>query len=473
MAFLNKQGLEHLWDNIIYKLSEKADKEYVDNAVANVGGGGGGATPDWDQNDSAANDYIKNRPFYEENTLVEMVSNLTTEDYNNENHPLCNFVPDNKYKVIWNDKVYDNLICYKSESYNVIGGDGYPFYIDDDGGNGLYIQDREGDGNFVVSVYLDEIVIHKLDTKYISNDVQGDWNQGDASALSYIKNKPFGLFLGKMIKVCCDVTVLAEELSEYAPGIYTTPGYIHAGDFYLGDFTYEVIIDGVSYYTQAVDGYSNYDYLGSSDFLSNPNESEFPFLIYKDGSGYLLMYLANEGPHTVKIIAYEGGYEFKQLDEKFIPDTIARKSDISENAGGVSSWNDLTDKPFEDAPETIVWDGDTTGRDMYSANYRVADYVEADWFDGAIITFASGGTMSVSKDLIWIVDDKYGTGFNFQDIIFGNKTEIDGHVGIYVDRNVRSIVFQPKTLDDKFIPDTIARMSDIQAMIGNAIGGSY
>lgn len=56
-----------------------------------------------------------------------------------------------------------------------------------------------------------------------------------------------------------------------------------------------------------------------------------------------------------------GSTTIKTLDEKFIPDTIARKSDIvSSGNGGAVSWNDLTDKPFGGDETTIEWDGVVT-----------------------------------------------------------------------------------------------------------------
>lgn len=52
-----------------------------------------------------------------------------------------------------------------------------------------------------------------------------------------------------------------------------------------------------------------------------------------------------------------GSTIIKTLDEKFIPDTIARVSDIPQ--GGVTSWNDLANKPFNEngIGDIIEWDG--------------------------------------------------------------------------------------------------------------------
>ena len=125
----------------------------------------------WDQNDPTADDYIKNRPFYSEGAKeIEIVSNFTVEDYENGNLPSCNFVAGNKYKVVWNGDVYDNIICYTDGECNILGGsDEYPFYIDDDGGNSIYIGDA--DNGFIVSIYETREVVHKLDKKYLPDTV--------------------------------------------------------------------------------------------------------------------------------------------------------------------------------------------------------------------------------------------------------------------------------------------------------------
>lgn len=53
------------------------------------------------------------------------------------------------------------------------------------------------------------------------------------------------------------------------------------------------------------------------------------------------------------------------------------KAAESAGSGGVSSWNDLTDKPFgeEKAFEPIVWDGSTDGLETFNMFIRIADYI--------------------------------------------------------------------------------------------------
>ena len=127
----------------------------------------------WEQNDSSAEDYIKNRPFYTEAEEIYLVDKLTSADYFDGHYPACTFVVGQRYNILWNDTLYKNLECYEDDGWRIIGGnsgpDGktYPFYIDDDGGNNLYI---ESDENFIVSIMIPE-VIHRIDKKYLPEDI--------------------------------------------------------------------------------------------------------------------------------------------------------------------------------------------------------------------------------------------------------------------------------------------------------------
>lgn len=111
--------------------------------------------------------YLENRTHWEENTTIIHVENLTKTMLENGKAPGCNFVPGNAYSVLWNGVLYDNLVCYTDGEFNIIGSEllGCPFYIDDDGGNGLYIEAE--DENWTVSIYEKSNIIHKLDEKYL------------------------------------------------------------------------------------------------------------------------------------------------------------------------------------------------------------------------------------------------------------------------------------------------------------------
>ena len=139
----------------------------------------------WNQNDPTTDDYIKNRPFYSEVSIVTLVDNLTAEDYNNGNAPSCNFVPEQSYNVTWNGVLYENLVCYYDE-YNIVASDknGCPFYIDD-GGNGLYIESEEE--NWTVSISTAQETVHQIDSKYVPIP-EGIVTEDDLSQVAFTGN---------------------------------------------------------------------------------------------------------------------------------------------------------------------------------------------------------------------------------------------------------------------------------------------
>lgn len=139
-----------------------ATEEFVNTALESAAV----VQPDWEQNDSTADDYIKNRPFYTQNGRVALVDNLTRENYENDVYPVCNFVPGQSYDVVWDGVLYENIICIDDDGWNVILGD--MFYIDDDGGNGLYIEGFEEDWS-TLSIFTTQEVVKKIDEKYLPN----------------------------------------------------------------------------------------------------------------------------------------------------------------------------------------------------------------------------------------------------------------------------------------------------------------
>ena len=119
-----------------------------------------GMTPNWNENDKSVIGYIENRPFYTEYGVI-------VDNYSGSGkRPKCNFVVGNTYDVIWNGVTYKGLVCRTDGEYNFIGGDGYPFYIDNDGGNGFYVEPESG---FTVSIFSD--IVHQLDEKYIPDSI--------------------------------------------------------------------------------------------------------------------------------------------------------------------------------------------------------------------------------------------------------------------------------------------------------------
>lgn len=149
--------------------------------------------------------------------------------------------------------------------------------------------------------------------------------------------------------------------------------------------------------------------------------------------------------------------------------------------GFSGSWNDLVDKPFYEEGEqtTITWDGNTEGRDSLVADfmfnvsfYKVSDLLPTkDELIGATVTLDT--TTTITESSFAMADENatiaeafivvYGTAFSFNSaeytvpspgIYFPNMGNTYTTLLAY---GSSSIV----QLDEKFIPDTIARIRDL------------
>lgn len=121
----------------------------------------------WNQNDPTAEDYIKNRPFYSEvkKQTITLVDNLAS-DTDHGYWPKCTFIPGQSYDVTYNGVLYPNLVCYQAGGYNIICED-VPCYIDDDGGNSLYIHSDDDSWIISITTVEENEIVHKLDKKFI------------------------------------------------------------------------------------------------------------------------------------------------------------------------------------------------------------------------------------------------------------------------------------------------------------------
>jgi hypothetical protein len=160
----------------------------------------------------------------------------------------------------------------------------------------------------------------------VAKAVQADWNQNDPEAPDYIKNRPFYEESESLTEVILDETIDNFTL-EGSTGAYKAEGIQASSDghsLYQG-LSYEIILDGKTY--NSVCKKNHYPYIGSQ---SSPTE-EYPFSIYNtyNGENYsFLIRVATPGPHTIKISSVIEHGTLVQLDEKFIPDTIARVADL-------------------------------------------------------------------------------------------------------------------------------------------------
>lgn len=154
--------------------------------------------------------------------------------------------------------------------------------------------------------------------------VQADWNQNDETAADYVKNRTH--YEGEnRVTIWSDVTVTTDSTLSYA-GANHYRGQV-SSDYYfaVNDYPeYTIVVNGVEYknmtpHDEALGAVSNN--AGTIDFAT------CPVMISKGNMGSMRVYSANPS-ETFTISIYAVSSTLKQLDEKFIPDTIARVSDV-------------------------------------------------------------------------------------------------------------------------------------------------
>lgn len=384
------------------KTTLNAVKHYVDTKFGNL------PKPNWNQNDSNAPDYIKNRPFYEDNKEVLLVNNLTSDDYFSEDveNPICNFVVDNVYKVIWNDVVYDNLVCYLDDGYNVIASSnhGCPFYIDDDGGDALYIESDNEDEAWTVSIIEYQKELKKIDEKYLPDDigVQSDWSVNDEDNPAYVSNRPF--YDNKIVdKVAVPETTI--NVTEGDRGFYLDcTNKIEVGQNYI------VTLDGIPYLSSNVIDNEGSIYCnittnyGSININTYPWSSEIYFYTYSDT-------LPFSGEHTISVEI--GDYYLKTINEKYLPKAYATMDfakSIEATAKTAKTTADSAKKlvdskmdkenPVGRGSITLGTDASSTGKDSISIGHDVVSNRKHTTVLGSlnIIDEAEYGVASASFD---------------------------------------------------------------------------
>ena len=105
-----------------FKLDEKSFS-LDENGVLSVSGGGGGVQSNYNQNDSTAADYIKNRPFYENELLSVMIPDTPFVFYKvSSDVPTIEKEVGAKIAVWTNKQKRESAIAYVSETAYALGG---------------------------------------------------------------------------------------------------------------------------------------------------------------------------------------------------------------------------------------------------------------------------------------------------------------------------------------------------------------
>ena len=200
-----------------FRLDEKSFS-LDENGVLSVSGGGGGAQPDWNQNNDTATDYIKNRPFYTGDPSETVLVEESTVSFADEGgvygaEVISTFLATvgETYKVSWDSTVYESVCADYRAGLTAIGNlsiagagadTGEPFLIVPNGSSiFIYTPDTSASHTFSISGLAVEVV--KIPDKYISDTfidvvIAGNprlWSENDWT-------KYYGLFQsGKLLKI--------------------------------------------------------------------------------------------------------------------------------------------------------------------------------------------------------------------------------------------------------------------------------
>ena len=154
--------------------------------------------------------------------------------------------------------------------------------------------------------------------------VQSDWNQNDETQPDYVKNRPF--YTGDHAE-----TVLVEESTvsfDVADGMYM--GQLKSTFSATVGETYKVSWDGTVYECTCAE-FSGKATIGNLSIAGAGSDTGEPFLVVSNGKEIKIGTADTSASHIISISGFVKGVV--KIDEKYLPDTIATKSDVDEKLG--------------------------------------------------------------------------------------------------------------------------------------------
>lgn len=177
-----------------------------------------------------------------------------------------------------------------------------------------------------------------IDTDDESSDeviwqVQANWNQNDETAPDYVQGRThYEAIYGDGFEVLTSTKIQSTDFTEYNARIVQVPldvvmPYPNVGEVYT------VFFDGVPYVVTVGSTYGPPRCLGNQSYFRGAGvyDTGEPFFIWFGTEGNSTeLWIQSSELHDVTIAIYYGEVTqvVKQLDEKFIPDSIARAADI-------------------------------------------------------------------------------------------------------------------------------------------------
>lgn len=308
---------------------------------------------DWDVNDPSAPEYINNRPFYSEYTTEEIVElgtfELTESSYTDVDGNIVYVATgtnDSFYIEVGLDYILETdvgdwgyCIAYDYNGAVALGNanlvdnsleNSYDtFFFTHDGSEwAFYSTDNTTRG--YLGIRRDSENVVKIDPKYLpsAEENQGDWYESDPSSPRYINNRTHYEEISENSLYTFSGIELIEDCGL---GVYETVYAVSSNDPSLSlDYESEYVVQFPGYWV----GVNPYEYdgrltLGNIGLIDSAyTYSGEPFLIAYDTETFdYTIYSSTEGVlEDFDILKHESvAYP---LDEKFIPETIARKDGV-------------------------------------------------------------------------------------------------------------------------------------------------
>lgn len=355
---------------------------------------------DWNQNDSSADDYVKNRTHWEERkyqktSLLDSIEHeFVSLDFEDALHlDSLGLVEGQTYTVSWDGKLYD-CVAYIAEAPGTpslgndiigeageTGGNGEPFFITDFDGC-LIFAGEVGIHTVEVTFVEDTTIIHKLDKKYLPDDISSkpDWEQNDNTTVDYIKNRPFYDDAPKELNISNQTVTLVDN-DDVSTGTCTLEFRPNYG------VEFKAIFDGVGYYGVVQKDSDSKSNMYSFNLLTGEHVK-----IMEDGG--ISITPAITGEHTLEV--YEIYGEPKKIHKRFLPDEIQKIQSvitiddngdtfINSDTAYIGSSEDLenaekiiTEKNFYDPKKYLVVTDEVDGYNYFitTRNGNIVSYIQ-------------------------------------------------------------------------------------------------
>lgn len=178
---------------------------------------------------------------------------------------------------------------------------------------------------------------------YTYADILAQWRQEFEQTMSMLDDV---IWTAKMNVVSEDINVFDETSIKFTTNSAIVNGF--AKNSFVEGYTYIVTWNGTEYEAQCYAIEDDSLALGNGTLANSKIKTEHPFFINNLGGTGCFVFKATSNVETITLkVRSVRVEEYNKLPKEFLPDDM-------EVDGGVSSWNDLTDKPFYAGDNAVI-----------------------------------------------------------------------------------------------------------------------